>query len=102
LEIAAFDHPISAEQALSWGLATRVVEDGTALAAGIKMAEELAQKSLNAFGAAKQLLTDSFDTSFETQIERERKALSACAAHPEGQEGLKAFTEKRKPRYGSA
>ena len=34
-------------------------------------AEELAQKSLNAFGAAKQLLTDSFDTSFETQIERE-------------------------------
>jgi 2-(1,2-epoxy-1,2-dihydrophenyl)acetyl-CoA isomerase len=102
LEIAAFDQPISAEQALAWGLATRLVEDGTALAASIKMAEELAQKSLNAFGAAKQLLTDSFDTSFETQIERERKALADCAAHPEGQEGLKAFSEKRKPRYGSA
>jgi 2-(1,2-epoxy-1,2-dihydrophenyl)acetyl-CoA isomerase len=79
----------------------RIVDDGTALEAGIKMAEELAQKSLNAFGAAKQLLTDSFDTPFETQIERERKALSACAEHPEGQEGLKAFSEKRKPRYGS-
>jgi 2-(1,2-epoxy-1,2-dihydrophenyl)acetyl-CoA isomerase len=102
LEIAAFDQPIPAEQALSWGLATRIVENGTALAAGIKMAEELAQKSLHAFSAAKQLLTDSFDTSFETQIERERQALSACAAHPEGQEGLKAFTEKRKPRFGSA
>jgi 2-(1,2-epoxy-1,2-dihydrophenyl)acetyl-CoA isomerase len=100
LEIAAFDQPIPAEQAMAWGLATRIVDDGTALAAGIKMAEELAQKSLNAFGAAKQLLTDSFDTSFETQIERERKALSACAEHPEGQEGLKAFAEKRKPRYG--
>ena len=101
LEIAAFDQPITAEQALSWGLATRIVEDGTALAASIKIAEELAQKSLNAFSAAKQLLTDSFDTSFETQIERERKALAACAAHPEGQEGLKAFTEKRKPHFGS-
>jgi 2-(1,2-epoxy-1,2-dihydrophenyl)acetyl-CoA isomerase len=101
LEIAAFDQPIAAEQALAWGLATRIVDDGTALAVGIKMAEELAQKSLNAFGAAKQLLIDSFDTSFETQIERERKALSACAAHPEGQEGLQAFAEKRKPRYGS-
>jgi len=100
LEIAAFDQPISAEQALAWGLATKVVEDGTALAAGIKMAEELAQRSLNAFGAAKLLLTDSFDTSFETQIERERQALSACAEHPEGEEGLKAFSEKRKPRYG--
>jgi 2-(1,2-epoxy-1,2-dihydrophenyl)acetyl-CoA isomerase len=100
LEIAAFDQPIPAEQALSWGLVTRIVEDGTALEAGVKMAEELAQKSLNAFGLAKQLLTDSFDTSFETQIERERQALSACAEHPEGQEGLKAFAEKRKPRYG--
>jgi 2-(1,2-epoxy-1,2-dihydrophenyl)acetyl-CoA isomerase len=102
LEIAAFDQPIPADQALAWGLATRIVDDGTALAAGVKLAEELAQKSLNAFGAAKQLLTDSFDTSFETQIERERKALSACAEHPEGQEGLNAFSEKRKPRYGSA
>ncbi|HTS51908.1 MAG TPA: enoyl-CoA hydratase-related protein [Burkholderiales bacterium] len=99
LEIAAFDRPIPAEQALSWGLASKVVEDGTALEAGIEMAGELAQKSLHAFGMAKQLLTDSFDTSFETQIERERKALSACAEHPEGQEGLKAFAEKRKPKY---
>jgi len=100
LEIAAFDQPISAEQAMAWGLATKVVDDGTALDAAMKMAEELAQKSLNAFGAAKLLLTDSFDTSFETQIERERKALAACAGHPEGQEGLRAFSDKRKPRYG--
>jgi len=101
LEIAAFDPPISAEQALAWGLATKVVEDGTALDAAMKMAEELAQRSLNAYGAAKQLLTDSFDTSLETQLERERAALAACAEHPEGQEGLKAFSEKRKPRFGA-
>jgi len=102
LEIAAFDPPISAEQALAWGLATKVVEDGTALDAAMKMAEELAQRSLNAYGAAKQLLTDSFDTSLETQLERERASLAACAEHPEGQEGLKAFSEKRKPRFGAA
>ena len=102
LEVAAFDQPIPAEQALSWGLATRVVEDGTALDGAIKMAKELTQRSLNAFGTAKQLLTDSFDTSFEAQLERERQALSRCAAHPDGQEGLKAFSEKRKQRYGLA
>ena len=102
LEVAAFDQPIPAEQALAWGLATRVVEDGTALESAFRMADELAQRSLNAFGTAKQLLTDSFDTSFEAQLERERKALSACAEHPEGQEGLRAFSEKRKPRYGTA
>lgn len=102
LEIMAFDQPISADQALAWGLATKVVEDGQALSVSTQMAESLAGNALYAFGVAKQLLTDSFDTSFETQIERERQALSACAGHAEGKEGLKAFAEKRKPNFRSA
>ena len=63
------------------------------------MARELSEKSLHSLGLSKQLLMDAYDTPFETHIERERAALSACAAHPEGQEGLKAFGEKRKPRF---
>lgn len=38
--------------------------------------------------------------AFETQIEKERAALEACADHPDGLEGLAAFSEKRKPQYG--
>ena len=102
LEIMAFDQPISADQALSWGLATKVVEDGRALSASMEMAESLAGNALHAFGVAKQLLTDSFDTSFETQIERERQALAACAGHGEGREGLMAFAQKRRPDFRSA
>lgn len=99
MEIMAFDRPIAAEQALSWGLATEVVEEGQALEAATGMARTLAAGSLNSFGWAKRLLTDSFDSSFETHIERERLGLSTCAAHPEGMEGLKAFSEKRKPVF---
>ncbi len=99
MEILAFDPPISADQALSWGLATKVVDDGHAVSAGMEMAKSMAGNALHAFGVAKQLLTDSFDTSFETQIERERQALSACAGQDEGKEGLKAFAEKRKPKF---
>jgi 2-(1,2-epoxy-1,2-dihydrophenyl)acetyl-CoA isomerase len=99
LEIAAFDKPISSEQALSWGLATKVVPDGSVLEEAMKMARDLARGSMNAFGLAKRLLTDSFDGSFESQIEREREGLSLCASHPDGQEGLKAFAEKRKPVF---
>ena len=101
LEIAAFDRPISSEQALAWGLATRVVRDGAARDEALAMARELAQGSVNSFGSVKRLFTDSFDTSFETQIERERKELAVCAAHPDGREGLKAFAGKRKPRFGA-
>jgi 2-(1,2-epoxy-1,2-dihydrophenyl)acetyl-CoA isomerase len=99
LEIVAFDRPISSEQALNWGLVTKVVEDGHALEEALKMAHELANISLHSFGWCKTLLTDSFNTAFETHIERERTGLSDCAAHPDGQEGLKAFTEKRKPVF---
>jgi len=99
MEIMAFDRPIASEQALSWGLATRVVEHEKALKEAVLMATELAAGSLNSFGWSKRLLTDSFDSSFETHIERERRGLAGCAAHPEGMEGLRAFAEKRKPVF---
>lgn len=99
LEIVAFDKPISSEQALAWGLVTKVVEDNQVLDEAIKMASELAKGSINAFGVTKQLLTDSFNTSFETQIERERECISNCGAHPDGKEGMQAFVEKRKPVF---
>jgi 2-(1,2-epoxy-1,2-dihydrophenyl)acetyl-CoA isomerase len=99
LEIVAFDRPISSEQALAWGLTTRVVEDGRSVKEAVEMARELAGRSLNSFGWSKQLLTDSFNTAFEAQIERERAGLCSCAAHPDGKEGVEAFMGKRKPVF---
>jgi 2-(1,2-epoxy-1,2-dihydrophenyl)acetyl-CoA isomerase len=99
LEIVAFDRPISSEQALAWGLTTNIVEDGRSMAEAVEMAHELAGGSLNSFGLSKQLLTDSFNMAFEAQLERERAGLCSCAAHRDGQEGLQAFVEKRKPVF---
>ena len=99
LEIAALDRPISAKQALEWGLATKVVEDGTALQGAIDMLNELAKGSLHSFGWSKKLLNESFSNSFESHLELEREVLSDCANHPDGKEGLNAFIEKRKPIF---
>jgi 2-(1,2-epoxy-1,2-dihydrophenyl)acetyl-CoA isomerase len=99
LEIAAFDRPISADQALKWGLITKIVDDGQALVEAQTMAEELAQSSLTSFSLAKELLTDSFSTSFETHLERERAALRTAAASKDGVEGVQAFLDKRKPVF---
>ncbi|HEY9072904.1 MAG TPA: enoyl-CoA hydratase-related protein [Desulfobaccales bacterium] len=99
LEIIAFDRPIPAQQAYEWGLATRIVPDAEVLAEAMSMGHKLARNSLNSFGWAKRLLTDSFDSAFEAHLERERRGLAICAAHPDGQEGLRAFMEKRKPVF---
>jgi 2-(1,2-epoxy-1,2-dihydrophenyl)acetyl-CoA isomerase len=98
LEIAAFDRPISADQALSWGLATRVVPQGEAVNEARALAAELVRRSVPAFAAVKRLMTDSFETSLETQLDREREALAASSAI-DGVEGLRAFVAKRRPIY---
>ena len=99
LEIAAFDDPITAEQALAWGLVNRVVEPGHELAEAQAMAQKLAERSLHSFGWSKRLLTNAFETSLEAHLEKERQGLVSCAGHPDGAEGMRAFLEKRKPRY---
>lgn len=95
LEIAAFDEPISSEKALSWGLVTEVVEDGDSMKRAVQMVQDLKKRSLSSFGASKRLITDSFDTSLEAQLERERELLSWCGELPDGREGIAAFVEKR-------
>ena len=99
LEIAAFDDPIPSEQALQWGLVTKVVADGTSLAETIHLLERLAHNSLHSFWWSKKLLNDSFCHSLESHLEFEREGLSTCARHSDGQEGLTAFIQKRKPIF---
>ncbi|RJR26304.1 MAG: enoyl-CoA hydratase/isomerase family protein [Desulfobacteraceae bacterium] len=100
MEIAVFDRPIDAEKALAWGLVTEVVEKGRSLERAISLTQDLASRSLPSFAASKKLLSNSFDTSLEAQLEMERHALAQCASTPQAKEGLTAFIEKRKPVYG--
>jgi 2-(1,2-epoxy-1,2-dihydrophenyl)acetyl-CoA isomerase len=99
LEIAAFDQPISSSRALEWGLVTRVVPDDKVLYESLSMLEGLARSALHSFAWSKRLLTDSLNHTLETQLELERQGISDCAHHPNGQEGIKAFVEKRKPAF---
>ena len=99
LEIAAFDRPIDSTNALSWGLVTEVVEDGASMRRAIEMIGEIKKGSFNSFAASKKLISDSFNTAFEAQLEKERELLSWCADQPNGREGIAAFLEKRKPAF---
>jgi 2-(1,2-epoxy-1,2-dihydrophenyl)acetyl-CoA isomerase len=99
LEIAALDEPISAEQALAWGLATRIVPPTDLMNSAALLLAAILEKSLHTFGWSKHLLNSAFETSLETQLERERQGLVSCASHADGVEGMRAFLEKRKPTF---
>lgn len=99
MEIMAFDRPISSAQAYEWGLVTKVVPDEEVVSAALTMLNDLTKTALHSFGWSKKLMTTSFNNTLETQLELERQGISDCAAHPNGQEGIKAFVEKRKPSF---
>jgi 2-(1,2-epoxy-1,2-dihydrophenyl)acetyl-CoA isomerase len=99
MEIMAFDNPISATQALEWGLVTKVAPDGEVMSDTLAMLDSLIQGALHSFAWSKRLMTNSFNNTLETQLELEREGISDCAAHPNGQEGIRAFVEKRKPSF---
>jgi 2-(1,2-epoxy-1,2-dihydrophenyl)acetyl-CoA isomerase len=99
MEIMAFDDPISSTRALEWGLVTKVVPDQEVLRETRNMLVDLTKTALHSFAWSKKLMTDSFNNTLETQLELERQGISACAAHPNGQEGIRAFIEKRKPSF---
>lgn len=99
LEIAAFDQPISSVKALEWGLVTKVVADDEIQKEVLAMLDGLSKTSVHSFAWSKRLLLESFNNTLETQLELERQGISSCAGHPEGQEGIKAFVEKRKPVF---
>ena len=101
MEIMAFDEPISSVQALEWGLVTKVVADDEVQNKALLMLEKLSKTAFHSFAWSKKLMTVSFNNTLETQLELERQGISACAGHPEGQEGIKAFVEKRKPSFYS-
>jgi len=102
LEIATLDEPLDAEQALTLGLVTRVVDLGCAADGARGLARELTARSSRSFAASKHLLRGAFETTLAAQLDRERQAIVACASHQEGQEGLEAFIEKRKADFRHA
>ena len=99
MEIMAFDEPVSAKLALEWGLVTKVVPDADVVTESNALLERLSRTALHSFAWSKKLMTDSFNNTLETQLELERQGISDCAAHLEGQEGIRAFVEKRKPDF---
>lgn len=99
LEMAAFDPLLSAEEAHKFGLANGIFDDGKLASSVNEIALGLAEKSAHAIGQAKLLFNDSFDSSLEYQMEKERRAIETCGGHSDGVAGIQAFVKREKPVF---
>jgi enoyl-CoA hydratase/carnithine racemase len=93
---------LSADEALEWGLVSRVVPDGELTGAALELVAEIAKKSPLAVANAKYVMTSVWSESASVaaglRLELERNAVY-CLTSDDAPEGLAAFTEKRDPEF---
>jgi 2-(1,2-epoxy-1,2-dihydrophenyl)acetyl-CoA isomerase len=102
MELYLTNRVLSAAEALEWGLINRVVPAAELAAEARALAGDLATGPTGAHAGVKALLQSAASESLETQMELEAQAIAAAGASPDGQEGVRAFIDKRPARFTGA
>jgi len=99
LEIAALDKPISGEEAVELGLATECIAAEEWEAGVQKFSQKCAAMPTTAFSLVKRYMMDGMHEEFAVFLEQEAQAQRIAGLTEDHQEGLRAFQEKRKPKF---
>lgn len=99
MEIALLGERFDAATAERLGLVNRVVPAAALDQETRKLAARLAAGPSAVYGRTKALLNGSLNANLEAQLQREAEAFAQSAAEPDFAEGIRAFVEKRKPRW---
>ncbi|MCB9617772.1 MAG: enoyl-CoA hydratase/isomerase family protein [Sandaracinus sp.] len=99
IELMMTNRVLNSELALEWGLVNQVVPADELESASEKLARQLATGPTESFGVVKRLLINSAYDSLESQMEHETRGIAASSRTTDGQEGIAAFLEKRKPSF---
>ena len=97
-ELAVLGERLSAEKALDWGLINRLYDDSELLYETIKLAKELSKGPMS-LGLIRKAFWDSFDNSYEEQLNLERDLQFIAGQSDDFKEGVKAFLEKRDAKF---
>ncbi len=93
--LAMLAEPVSAEQAASWGMIWRAVEDESLMSEAEAVAAALATQPTHALVLTRQLLAEGSANTFDAQLDRERDTQRAAGRTADFREGVMAFREKR-------
>jgi 2-(1,2-epoxy-1,2-dihydrophenyl)acetyl-CoA isomerase len=99
MELMLLNSILSAKQALEYGIVNRVVSDETLYSEARQLARQIANGPTASFAAAKRLMLQSLHTPLEAQLEAEGRAITEISHGPAAQEGIRAFLEKREPKF---
>lgn len=99
LEMLLTGETISAEQAAAWGLVNRVVPADELETAAVELAETIAGYSAEVIGLGKAAFYTQLEMAESDAYEMAKDVIAGNAMIADGQEGMKAFLEKRRPSW---
>ena len=98
MEMALLGDKIYGPKALEWGLVNRCVPDADLMSTAMTVAKELAAGPMS-LGMIRQLMWESLDTDWNTQLTAERKAQRKAGKSSDFIEGVSAFLQKRVAQF---
>jgi short chain enoyl-CoA hydratase (EC 4.2.1.17) len=99
MELVLTGRLISAKEALELGLINKVVPDELVLDEAIKIAKEISKRPSLAIKLIKESVNTALETSLKEGLNFERKLFYLLLSTEDAKEGMKAFLEKREPKF---
>jgi 2-(1,2-epoxy-1,2-dihydrophenyl)acetyl-CoA isomerase len=99
MALSLLAEPLSAEQAVNWGLIWKCVDDDKLMGDARELAQRLASGPTRAYGLIKQALDASPSNTLEQQLTLEAKLQREAGRSADFKEGVQAFLAKRGPKY---
>ena len=99
MELVLSGNSLSALEAKQRGLVSKVVPVNILLSSAIDLANKIAENSLPVLILAKEAVNRSFELSLEEGMKNERRLFQSTFSLSDRKEGMKAFLEKRKPKF---
>ncbi len=97
--LALLAEPLPAEKAEQWGLIWKCVDDASLLAEAYKLCEHFAAAPTQGLAMIKRALNASAGNTLDAQLDLERDLQAVARETPDYAEGVRAFMEKRKPKF---
>ena len=97
--LAMLAEPLDAATAEQWGMIYKVVDDAQLMPTAEALAHKLAHAPTGALIAIRAALNASETNTLAQQLEVERTGQGRLIGTPDNVEGIKAFLEKRNPKF---